>query len=116
MKTTLATTVITTTLLLTACGNTSTDGELVGQAKKFTYVTPLICEDYPAFDVSLGIMRNGSGSMSTQDMWFVVTNLSDIEKLRQAAETAAIVKIHYDTRRFAPCSDKYWMTNVEIVK
>lgn len=103
-------------LLLAGCGDSAHDGDLIGQAKKVTNVTPLICRDYIAFDVSLGVMKGGSGSMSSQDMWFTVRNQSDVATLEKAVAQAAIVHVKYDTRRFAICTEDYILTSIEIIQ
>lgn len=103
-------------LTLAGCGDTSRHNEVIGQAKRVVNQTPLICMDYPAFDLSLGVMRNGTGSMSTQDQWFTVTDDRLLDTLRKAAETGALVKVTYDVRRWAPCSYDHWLTAVEIVQ
>jgi hypothetical protein len=108
--------ILMTALALAGCGNTQTDVEAIGQAKKLSNVTPLVCMDYPAFDLSLGVMRNGTGSLSKEDMWFTIVNPAVLDTLRRAVDTGAIVKVHYNSRRFSPCSDGYWLTAVEIVQ
>ena len=101
-------------LALAGCGDSSTDGELVGQVKKVTHATPLICPDYYAVDVSMGVMRNGTGSMSTQDMWLTVRDVQAIGALQKMAADGSLVKIKYDTRRFAICTEHYILTAAEI--
>lgn len=70
-----------------------------------------------AFDLSLGVMRAGSGSMSTQDIWFTIAGSAtiDLNLLKKAVETAAIVRVHYDNRRFAICTEDHILTSFEIV-
>jgi hypothetical protein len=102
--------------LLASCGNSAVDGELIGQAKKLTRVTPLVCGDYYAFDVSLGVLRNGTGSMSTQDLWFTVTDIDDVQRLRDAADKGLLVKVRFVTRRFAICTEDHIMTAFEVVQ
>jgi hypothetical protein len=106
---------IATALMLSACGYTQREGEMIGQAKKVSNVTPLICEDYFAFDLSLGVMRNGSGSMSTADIWFTVKG-ADVAVLKKAVEAGSIVKVKYDRRRVAICTEDYLLTSVEVVQ
>jgi hypothetical protein len=101
---------------MAGCGNSSTDGEMIGQAKRLTNVTPLLCMNYPAFDLSLGVMQNGTGSMSTQDIWFTVVNPMAMASLRTAVDSGSIVRVVYDERRFAPCSEDHWLKDVEIVR
>lgn len=104
------------TLALAGCGNTAVENELVGQAKKISQNTPLVCLDFKSVDISLGVMRGGTGSMSTQDMWLTITDESLLPVIKRAVETGALVKVRYNTRRFAPCSDDHWLTAIEIVQ
>lgn len=94
------------------------DGELVGQAKKIRMVTPLwssICPTYYALDVSMGIIQNGTGSMSTQDVWFTIKDTADLPAMQKAVETAAIVKMKFDTRRLAACTEDYYATGFQVI-
>lgn len=92
-------------ICLTACGTSSSGNESVGQIKKVTNETPLICPDYTEVDVSLGVIRNGVGSMSKEDLILAIDNSErdTITKLKKAAEDGSIVKFNYDIRRIAPC-------------
>jgi hypothetical protein len=104
-------------LLLGGClGYSQADGEAIGQAKKVTKATPIICPDYYMLDVSLGITRNGVGSMSTEDMWFTVANVADLQKMKDAVESGAIVKVRYDTVRMPICVEDHIVTAFEIVR
>jgi hypothetical protein len=103
-------------LMLCGCGNSAIDGELIGQAKKVTNVTPLLCPDYVAFDVSLGVMRNGTGSMSTQDVWFTVRPSVDIRLLKEAVDKGALVRVKYDRRRLAICTEDNILNAMEVVR
>lgn len=99
------------TFAATGCGRSITNGELIGQVKKVQPHTPIICPEYVTADVSMGVMNNGVGSMSTHDIQVVVPN--EFEKaFTEASESGKIVKIHYDTWRFAPCSEYEWATSV----
>jgi len=92
-------------LLATACGNSSVNNEIVGQVKRVINKTPLVCPDYIEADISLGVMRNGIGSMSHEDVMLAVepANKDAIDRLKWAAENGAIVKASYDVRRVSPC-------------
>lgn len=108
-------------LLLPLClggclGYTGRDGEATGQAKKVTLVTNLLCPDYYAIDISLGVMRNGVGSMSNQDMWLTVRDVVDIQKMKAAAANGSIVRIKYDSVRMPVCVEAYESTGFEIVE
>src|SRR5437660_11365648 len=60
------------------CGFTTMygrDGEVIGQAKRLTVITPFwssFCQSYYELDLSLGVLQNGVGSISKQDMIFTV--------------------------------------------
>lgn len=102
-------------LSLAGCGFSSRNNELTGQVKKVMHNTPLICPDFFDADVSLGVMRNGVGSMSSQDRWLFAPRESDQEIFKKAAESGAIVKVTYDTRRLAICTEEEVVTKVEII-
>jgi hypothetical protein len=104
-------------LPLAGCfGNSATDNTLIGQIKKVKRVTPIFCNNRVDVDVSLGIMRNGVGSMSTQDIWLSVPDGDMVTAMEANAATGAPVKITYDTPRVAWCWQDEWATAVEPVK
>lgn len=96
-----------------ACGNSSRGSELTGQVKKVIERTPLVCPDYTEADVSLGVMRNGTGSMSHEDVAVVVED-SQVAMLQTAARTGALVRITYDERRVALCWPDRRAVRVEL--
>ncbi len=104
-------------LALTAClGHSSEGNTLTGQVKKAKNITPLLCSNYHAVDVSLGVLRNGVGSMSTEDIWLYVPNDADFAVLQQAADTGAIVKVTYNVERARWCVPNDEATHVELSK
>jgi hypothetical protein len=104
-------------LLLSGClGYSQKDGEAVGQAKKVSSATPLICPDYFVLDISLGVMRNGVGSMSQQDMLFTVQDAGDLQKMKDAVANGSLVRVKYDTVRFPICVEDHVVTGFEIVR
>lgn len=103
-------------LLLSGCGYKSRDNVLTGQAKKAVHATPLICPDYAEVDISLGVLRNGVGSMSTQDIWMNVPDRRDFDLLQKAAAEGSIVKISYDQMRLVFCSNTFSVTHAELEK
>jgi len=103
-------------VLLAGCGYSSKDNEMVGQVKKVVKNTPIICPDFMDADISLGVMRGGSGSMSSEDVWGVITDKDQEKILREANETGALVKIRFDVKRFAVCTGDHIISSVEIVK
>src|SRR5208337_1279849 len=96
--------ILTVLLVLAGCGYSHKDGELIGQPKKVIHATPLICPDYIEADISLGVLRNGVGSMSTQDVWIVIDSQQE-KFLKSRVESGKLVKIRYDEWRVAPCKD-----------
>lgn len=103
-------------LMLSGCGYSSRDNDMTGQVKKVVRNTPLVCPDYDDADVSLGVLRNGVGSMSTQDVWVTVTDKDLFKTLKEASASGALVKITYDVKRVTFCIDDHIATNVEILK
>lgn len=102
---------------LSGCfGYTAKDNELTGQVKKVTNQTPLICPDRVDADISMGVMRNGVGSMSAQDIWFSVPGKEDQAALRKAAESGEIVTVTYDVARVTFCMNDHIVTSVKPTK
>ena len=91
-------------LMLSGCwGYEQADNQLTGQVKKVHHHTPLFCPNYSTVDVSMGVMRNGVGSMSGQDIQLNIWNKADEEVLEKAAEVGAIVDIKYSKWRMVWC-------------
>jgi hypothetical protein len=91
----------------------STHGSvLTGQVKKVEQVTPLLCPRREDVDVSLGVMRNGVGSVSTQDVWLTVPGTWQQVLSEDALTKGVIVEITYDTRRFTVCGQEKLATRV----
>lgn len=103
-------------LALSSCGYSSRENEMIGQVKKVSHETPILCDDRADADISLGILRNGVGSMSSQDVWVTVPNESDRKTLKDANESGALVKIKYDVKRVTWCWHDHIVTSVEVVK
>ena len=108
-------------IYLIYCGFTTMyakDGEVIGQAKSITQVTPFwsVCEPYYALDISLGVLQNGVGSISKSDMVFTVRNTADLASMRKAAEHGSLVRVKFDTRRLAACTEDYLSTGFEPVQ
>lgn len=98
-----------------SCGYTSRDNELVGQVKKVVARTPILCGDYYEADVSLGVLRNGGGSISHEDVEFYVVDGNNVAFLKQAAEEGFPVKIGYSIKRWPAgfCVPTSWLTSVQ---
>lgn len=103
-------------IALSGCGYSSKQNEAIGQVKKVVSNTPIVCPDFIDVDISLGVMVNGVGSMSHEDVWFYVEKESDIAILKQANETGKLVKIVYDVKRVTFCVSDHFIKHVEILK
>ena len=104
-------------LIFSGClGYSARENELTGQVKKVVSRTPIVCSDRVDTDISLGVMRNGVGSMSTEDQWFTVPNQADQELLRKASESGALVKVTYDVIRITWCWEDHVVTHVEFLQ
>lgn len=103
------------TVLAAGCGQSSVDNELTGQVKRVKHVTPIICGNYSEVDVSLGVLRNGVGSMSKEDIWLLVEDKDQVTLLEKAAKDGDIVKVTYDVQRLTFCVPDHTLKTVEIV-
>jgi hypothetical protein len=100
--------------LLAACGYEAVGNELEGQVKKVIRHTPVFCGDYTETSVSLGVLRNGVGSVSKEDVELYVADPKAISVLQEAARTGALVTIGYDVRRLTWCLPDHWLTSVRV--
>jgi hypothetical protein len=92
------------------CGWSQKEVTGSGQVKKVAKVTPIVCPDYYVVDISLGVMRNGVGSMSTHDIQLFIQD-KDVENLKAIAEVGGIVDFTYDERRSPNCVDGLRLTS-----
>lgn len=101
-------------LLLSSCYS-ARQNELVGQVKKVVSQTPMLCDDYTEVDISLGVLRNGIGSMSKEDVYMYVPSVNDIAVFKDAAQSGRLVTVTYDVKRFGGlCVPKAWITAVKV--
>lgn len=96
--------------MLSGCGYSSMNNETLAQVKAVTNETPLMCGNRTDVHLSLGVMKNGVGSMSTHDISGTAYDPSVIATLKTAAETGVLVKVKFNFKRFSFCE---W--NTEIV-
>lgn len=102
-------------LSLVGCGYQSRNTEMVGVVKRIAFMTPLMCPDYTYLDLSLGVVRNGVGSMSTEDASAMIVDPSITKLLQLAATENKIVRVTYDRARYSFCSPFRKVTKVEIL-
>lgn len=108
-------------MIASGCGYSSRDNEVIGQVKRVVHRTPIFCDNHYDVDISLGVIKNGVGSMSNQDIWITITNPQDLQTIQTAASSGDIVKFMYDVPRFNFCLNHdhqaaHLLTHVEIVK
>lgn len=105
---------------LTGCwGNDSVNNEVICQPKKIHHNTPLICGNYDSVDVSLGVMRDGVGSMSTADLELAFDPANETANkatLEKAIAGGKLVKLTYNDRRFSWCQETPQVLTVEVVE
>lgn len=102
-------------LALVGCGYTSKNNEVVGQIKKVVNKTPIFCWDHAIVDVSLGVMRNGVGSMSGEDVYLYVPPAL-VDEVTKVAATGGLVKVAYDVKRFSLCVPQWQLTKLEVIQ
>lgn len=100
---------------MAACGYSARDNNLIGQVKKVSKMTPVICSDYTEVNISLGVMRNGVGSMSHEDVWLYVQTDADVATLESAVKSGKLVEIVYDNKRTAICVPNMQIKRVTIL-
>lgn len=101
-------------IFLSGCwGYSSTDSEAIGQIKKVIHETPLICDAFTTVDISMGVMRNGVGSMSSEDKEFYVEDKQIEQQLRQLADSGKLARVTYSIKRWRWCVEVAMITKVE---
>lgn len=102
--------------VISGCGLQARDTEAIGQIKRIAKKTPLLCPDETLLDMSLGLMRNGTGSVSQEDLWIRVQDAHQEFLLRQAVDSGAPVRVTYDVQRFRFCWEQREATKIEIIQ
>ena len=108
-------TTITIGAAMNGLGYSSQGNELIGQVKKLTSKTPLLCPRRVDAHVSLGVIREGVGSISNEDADLIVTSEHDIATLKRAAETGRLVKIVYNVERIRFCGPDHLVTSASLL-
>lgn len=100
--------------IMASCGYKSRDNEIIGQVTKIEKHTPLfLCVDFNTVTISLGVTRNGIGSVSHEDLILYVPTEELSKKLKSASEQGKLVKIKYDSARNKLCTPREILTSVE---
>ncbi len=105
-------------LSILSCGYSSVSNEAIGQVKKVTNQTPILCPNYKMADIIIGsqqalYIQNASGAAPHT---MIVVNEEQDKILRQAAEKGKSVKFTYSEKRAVFCTDTHhFMESVEII-
>lgn len=98
------------------CGHGELDVVVIGQPKAIIKENNIICKNKQLLDMSLGVMRNGVGSMSTQDKIYWIINKNDEVLLQSAIKEGKLVEITYDSYRMSTfCEPCETISNVRIL-
>lgn len=105
---------------LTGCGTSQVGNNATGQVKQVVHHTPVVCPNWDEADISLGVMRNGVGSMSTADTLMRIPDSANLALLKEAARTGVIVTVKYDSKRIFTydgiCADGNVLTEAALEK
>lgn len=106
-----------TTFFFIGCGYSSVNNEVVGQIKSIVNNTPMLCPDYVTVNISLGVMKNNTGSVSKEDMVLYVPDAKELEILKSALASANLIRIRYNQKRVNWCRDiQSVVVSVELIK
>jgi len=101
---------------LMGCGYSALNSEFTGQVKYVEETNPLICDSFFQSGVSLGVMKNGTGSVSTHDVRIYIATPELAELFKRAASSTVPVKITYRQRRLTWCIPEMEATKIEIAE
>ena len=103
-------------LLLCSCGYSHRDNDLVGQPKSVESTTPMVCPDQHVLHLSLGVMRHGVGSMSTEDIRINIPDDKLVPALKLAVESGKIINARTNEARFRWCNEVKELVSFEILE
>jgi len=104
-----------TLTVLCGCGWSSVSNDLIAQPKRIIHNTPIVCPNYRSVDVSLGVMQNGVGSMSTHDEVLVVEDGRVADAIESAIQQGKLMRLKYDEARFRWCTEEMFVTEATLV-
>ena len=102
-------------IFLVGCGYSSKNSETLAQVKYIQKKTPLICPDMVTIGLSLGVMVNSKGSMSTHDVEVTTYDSSVLETLQRAAKNGDLVELVFQQKRWSWCNEITEITKVHIL-
>lgn len=108
--------VLVSVILLAGCGYSHRDNEVVGQPKSVESTTPIFCPDQHILHLSLGVMRHGVGSMSTEDIRINIPDASLVPALKSAVESGKIINARTNEARFRICNEEKELISFEVIE
>lgn len=102
-------------LAFVGCGYSHRDNELVGQPKSVESTTPLICPDQHILHLSLGVMRHGVGSMSTEDVRINIPDDSMVLPLKTAVESGQLINARTNEARLRFCNEEKELVSFQVI-
>ncbi len=91
--------------IMLGCGYSHVNNDLIGQPKSVESTTPIFCPNQHILHLSLGVMRNGVGSMSTQDISINIPDDNLMPGLKAAVEAGSIINAQTNEARFRFCNE-----------
>lgn len=102
-------------LLLVGCGYSHRNNDVVGQPKSVESTTPLLCPDQHILHLSLGVMRHGVGSMSTEDIRINIPDERLVPVLKTVVESGKLINARTNEARMRWCNEEKELVSFEIL-
>lgn len=103
-------------LVTLGCGYSHLDNEVVGQPKSVESTTPLLCPNQHILHLSLGVMRHGVGSMSTEDIKINIPDDSLVAPLKKAVEAGKIISARTNEARLRWCNEEKELISFKVIE
>lgn len=101
---------------LAGCGYSHRDNDVVGQPKAIESTTPMLCPEQHVLHLSLGVMRHGVGSMSTQDISINIPDNSLLPGLKSAVESGKLINARTNEARFRWCNEEKELVSFKVIE
>lgn len=104
-------------LCISACtGYSHLDNEVVGQPKAVESTNPIVCPDQHVLHLSLGVMRHGVGSMSTEDILISIPDDRLVAGLKEAVESGKLISARTNEARFRWCNELKELISFQVLE
>lgn len=102
--------------LLAGCGYSHLGNDFIGQPKAIESTTPLFCPDQHVLHLSLGVMRHGVGSMSTEDIRINIPDDNLVPVLQGVVKAGKLINAETNEARFRWCNEEKELVAFEIIE